>query len=315
VSATAIATRLPFDVNAHFALLFPDRSRVAAGEAGIATDMSVVEPAYFATLGVPLLRGRGFDDRDAPEAPPVAIVNRAMAERYWGSAEAAVGSTFRVGDATAPAVTVVGVVADHKVRTIGEAPRPLVHFPLAQRPSTYAYLLARSRGDDALPLVEPLRRLALDLDPEVALTGTTTLAEMMAVSLYPVRTAAILLASFGLLALALAGVGLYGVIASMVARRQREMGIRLAVGADRATLLRLVVGQGMRLVATGVLLGAATALAVTRLLAGVLHGVSALDPPAFVAAAGILALAGLAANLVPAARAAGADAMAALRGQ
>jgi predicted permease len=315
VEAAAIGTRVPFDVNLHYTDLYPDAAGIPPGKPGIATDMTAVEPTYFATLGVPLLRGRNFDGRDVAAAPPVAVVNDAMARRDWGSAEAALGRSFRVGKADAPAVTVVGVVADHKVRSVGEAPRPYVHFPLAQRPANNGYLLVRARAADAAPLVERLRRLALALDPEVAVTETTTLAGFMAVSLYPVRMGATLLGAFGCLALGLASVGLYGVIAYSVARRRREMGIRLAVGADPGALLRLVVGQGMKLVGAGVLVGGAVALAATRLLGGVLHGVSALDPLAFAAAAAVLALAGWAANAVPAARAARTHAAVVLRGE
>ena len=311
VESAAIATRVPFDVNSHTTELFPDSRPIVPGKPGVNTDMTAVEPGYFATIGVTLLQGRDFDSRDVLGAPRVAIVNQTMARALWEGS--ALGRTFRSSPTDAEPTTIVGVVADHKVRSVGEDPRAFVHFPFAQRGNTSAYVLARAERGDGDPLVASLRRLALELDPELALTQTTTLAEFQAVTLYPVRMGATLLGAFGLLALALAGVGLYGVLAYAVARRQRELGIRLAVGAHPARLLRLVVGRGLRLLAVGLVAGLAVAAAATRLLSGALHGVSALDPVAFGAAAGILLLAGAAANVIPAARAARTDPAVVLR--
>jgi putative ABC transport system permease protein len=315
VSSAALATRVPFDVNVQYDNLFPDTARIPAGKPGVGIDMTAVDPGYLETVGVRLLRGRDFDSHDVEGAPAVAIVNLAMARRYWGSADGALGHTFRRGREESSAVTVIGVVADHAVRAVGEEPRPFVHYPLAQRPSKSAYLLARSATPDAAGLVEPLRRLALALDPDVAVTNASTLAAFQSISLYPVRMGATLLGAFACLALALANVGLYGVIAYAVGRRQREMGIRMAVGAERRTLVALVVGRGMRLVGSGVLVGGALAAAGTRLLSAVLHGVSALDPLSFAAAAAVLALAGWVANVVPARRAARVDPVVVLRGE
>jgi predicted permease len=315
VAAAALATRVPLDVNVHFVELYPEGGAIRPGEQGIATDTTAVDPGYFAALGVPLVAGRGFDGRDAAGTPATAVVNQEMARRHWGSAQAALGRTLRVGRVDAPPTTVVGVVGDHKVRAVAEAQRPLVHFALAQQPSRHVYLLARSRGADAAQLAERLRRLALTIDPDAAVPQTTTLAGFAAVSLYPVRTAATLLAAFAALALGLASVGLYGVIAYSVARRQREMGIRLAVGADRRDLVRLVVARGMRLLGGGLLAGAVLAALATRLLGGVLHGVGALDPVSFLSAAAVLATAGWLANAVPAARAAATDPAVVLRGE
>jgi ABC-type antimicrobial peptide transport system permease subunit len=175
--------------------------------------------------------------------------------------------------------------------------------------------LARSARADAAPLVTDLRRLALALDPELAFTDTSTLAGFMDISLYPVRMGATLLGAFGLLALGLASVGLYGVIAYAVARRHREMGVRLALGARPQAVVRLVVSRGMRLVAVGVVAGLLLAALASSALRGVLHGVSALDPLAFAVAAAVLLLAGWAANTVPARRAARVDPAAVLRSE
>jgi predicted permease len=314
VAAAGVATRVPFDVNVHFGELYPDTGAVAPDKPGLQIDQTAVDASYFAALGVPVLRGRAFDGRDAAGAAPVAVVNRAMARAVWGSEEV-LGRTFRVGRPDAEPVTVVGVVADYKVRTVGEAPRPFAHFPLAQQRSDNVYVLARSAAADALPLVQQVRRAALELDPTLALSDTTTLAGFQLVSLYPVRMGATLLTAFGALALALASVGLYGVIAYSVARRSRELGVRVALGAAPRSLLGLVVRRGMALVGVGMAIGLGLAAAGARSLSGVLHGVSALDPLAFAAAAAVLALAGWAANAVPALRAARTDPAVVLRGE
>jgi predicted lysophospholipase L1 biosynthesis ABC-type transport system permease subunit len=230
-----------------------------------------------------------------------------MARRYWGDPAAAVGRRFQVGGLDAPPHEVVGVAADTKVRSVGEAPRPMVHFARSQAPQPYGYLLAGTAAGDATPLVAELRRLALDMDPELAFTETTTLAGFMGVTLYPARMGAALLAVFGLLALTLASLGLYGVIAYSVSRRRRELGIRFALGAERREVVLMVLRNGMTLVAIGIALGLALAAAAGRLLESLLYGQSALDPLAFAAAVAVLLTVSLAANYLPAARAARTD--------
>lgn len=313
VEAAAVATRVPFDVNLHNTSIYPDSVEAAPGDPGFNLDVTWVDDRYFETLGVPILTGRGFAAGDLPGGPRVAIVNAAMARRFWGGPGEALGRRFAAGAADEEPYEIVGVAADYKVRSVGEAPRALVHFARSQQPDTYGYLLARTAGADAAPLASELRRLALGLDPELAFTETTTLAGLMGVTLYPARMGAALLGIFGLLALALASVGLYGVIAYSVSRRRREVGVRLALGARREAVVGMVVGSGMTLVGAGVAIGLALAAAASRLLQALLYGVSALDPLAFGGAVGVLAAVSLAANYLPAARAARTDPVAVLK--
>jgi putative ABC transport system permease protein len=311
VAAAAVAERLPFSLNVHVNQVYPEGYTPAPGEPGFALDVTRVSPGFFATLGVPLLRGRDFGPADAEGTPGVVIVNEALARRFWPG-EDPIGKRLRTQGPDGPAFEVVGLVADYAVRAVGEEPRPMVHFARDQRYSPYATLVVRGRPG-APPQVEALRRLLLGMEPDLVLIEARTMEQMIGVTLLPARAGAAVVGGFGLLALALAAVGLYGVIAYAVSRRTREIGIRMALGAAPAAVLRQVLGQGAALVAAGLALGAAGALAVTRLLAGAFFGLAPFEPGALLAAAGLLAAVALAANLLPARRAARLDPVTALR--
>jgi len=274
-------------------------------------DATLVEPNYFRTVGLTLLEGRGFTDADDEDAPRVVIVNEAMAKRYWPEASP-IGELIHTEDFDGAPHQVVGLVRDYKVRSLGEAPRPYLHFARRQEPSRSVTVLARTSGP-AASAVGPLRRAVLEMEPDVAFREDGTVADLIRATLVPTRIGVSLLGVFGILALLLAAVGLYGVIAYSVSQRTRELGVRAALGAGRGDLVRLVVGQGMRLAAVGVLLGILAAAAVTRVLSALLYGISAVDPLAFGLAATALLGVALVANLVPALRAARVDPMRALR--
>ncbi len=310
-ASAAVATRVPLDINHHNSSLFPD-SLELTGDSGFAVEVSWVSPEYFETLGIPMLQGRSFHSGDRAGAPRVAIVNAAMARRFWDGE--ALGKRFWKGGLDTEPYEIVGVTADHKVSTVGEAePKPMAHFARAQDGGSYGYVLARSASGDAASLAAALRRTALEMDPQLAFTETTTLASLTEVSLYPVRAGAAMLGVFGLLALVLASVGLYGVIAYSVARRDREIGVRVAMGARPGDVVWLVVRGGMGLVAAGVAVGLGLAAGAGQFLSGVLYGTSAVDPLAFAGAVVVLTGVALAANFVPAARAARLDPLTALR--
>ncbi len=266
-------------------------------------------PGYFETLGVALVRGRGFSQADDAEAPPVVVVNEALAERYWPGEEA-LGKRLRF-DEEAPWATVVGVARTAKYRTLGEEPRPFVYRSHLQDYGSMMTLVVAA-GDEAQALAA-LRRELEALDPKVPIFDQGLLSEHLDVMLFPARMAAALLAAFGGLGLVLASVGLYGVVAYSVSRRTREVGIRMAIGAGRGDVLRLVVREGMVLVAVGLVLGLAAALAGGQLLGGLLYGIEPHDPLTFLAVAAVLAAVALAANLLPARRATRVDPMVALR--
>jgi putative ABC transport system permease protein len=311
VTSAALAERLPFTPNIQTNTIFIDRRTYSSTDRGAATDVSRVSTDYFRTLGVPILRGRDFDERDTPGSLPVVIINQAMAERYWPG-EDPIGRRLRTPTRDGTAFEVVGVSANHKVRTIGEAARPLVSFAGSQSYSRSATILARTSGEGT-QLAQAIRREMLAVEPDLTFIENQTMESAIGTTLYPVRMGALMLSGSGVLALLLAAVGLYGVIAFSVSRRTREIGIRIALGANPSRVQALVVSQGMTLVGAGLLLGIGVSIAAGRVIAGALYGVAPLDVVTYAGATALMALVALAANLVPARRAARVDPMVALR--
>ena len=284
------------------------------GGEGIADNITLSSPValnYFRTLGIPLLRGRDFNAQDREGAPGVVIVNETFARRYFPGQDA-VGQRVSLNGAQGPWLEVVGLARDGKYITLGEAPAPFLYQPLAQRHESGMVLLVRSGGDPSA-LAPAVRREVQTIERNLPLTNARTMEELLNTSLFPARMGAVLLGAFGLLALLLASVGLYGVMAYSVSRRTREIGIRMALGARGGDVLRLVLRESMALVAVGVALGLLAALAATRTLAGFLYGINPADPAAFIAIAILLAVVGLAASLIPARRAAKVDPLVAFR--
>ncbi|MEM7587486.1 MAG: ABC transporter permease [Acidobacteriota bacterium] len=309
VTSAAVAVRVPFDSNMHNTQIIPDATRPDAEHS---MEVTWVDPEYHETVGVPIVRGRGFNSGDVEGTMPVAIVSEAMALRLWKTLDV-VGKTFHRGGVDTEPFQIVGVSADHKVRTVGESPRPLVQFALAQRGYTYAHLLARSSAADATAVALAMRQTALELDPDLAFAEPNTLGDLMDLSLYPVKMGAFLLGTFGVLALLLASLGLYGVIAYSVSSREREFGIRVAIGARPIDIVSRVLSSGMTLVLVGLVVGLAVAAGTSRFLSGLLYGLDAIDPIAFGGAAVTLVTVALLANYLPAARAARRDPLTALR--
>jgi putative ABC transport system permease protein len=290
-------------------VFFADRH--APGQPGIPVSATWVGDTYFATLGVPLLRGRSFMTSDTPTAPNVAIVTEAFARRYWPNTEV-LGTRFRTRGLDGPVFEVVGVVADYKVETIGEAPTPYIHYPLLQRPFTGEVLLARSALDPEA-LLTAIRKEILALEPATVILESQTMERQVDATLLPARLAAQTIGLVGAVATALAAIGLYGVIAYTVARRTREIGIRMALGAAPQTVLRMVMRQGLVIMGAGLLVGAGLAALAARAIASGLYGVSAADFTAWSAAMTVLLVAAGLANFVPARRAARVDPSVALR--
>jgi predicted permease len=279
---------------------------------GRAVDSIYVAPGYFRTMRIPLLRGRDFDTRDRQGAPDVAIVNSVMAQRFWPGQDQ-IGKRITHGEGKdRETAQVIGVVKSGKYRTIGEDPRPLMYRPFGQNYVAQMHLIVRTAGNTA-SVLDGMRRVVQELDPHLALYDVETLEQLMLLPLFPAHAAGLLLGVFGSLALLLAVGGLYGVMSYLVAQRTREVAIRMALGARSGDILRLVVGNGVRLALIGIALGLAGALAVTRLLSSLLYGIRATDFATFALVS--LALAGVAclASYVPARRASRLDPMAALR--
>jgi hypothetical protein len=260
---------------------------------------------------VAIVGGRAFTTADEAEKRRVVIVNETMARTFWPGRDA-LGARLHIGDPTSPAYEVIGIARDHKVRSVGEAPRPYLHLPAG--PSRDVNLIVRT-AMPAVTLLPTLRRAVLELEPNIVFTEDVAASEIAATTMAPTRVGALVIGSFGLLALALATVGLYGVISYSVSRRTREVGIRMAIGATRAQVLRLVLWEGLRLALLGVILGGVGAAAAGQVLESMLYGVSALDPIAFGIAASVLLLVAVAANLVPARAATKIDPLRALRAE
>ena len=267
-----------------------------------------VGPLYFQTMRIPLLQGRDFDERDQEGAPGVVIINETMAQRYWPTGNA-LGERLKL---TKGWLEVVGIAKDVKNRTLNEARQPFLYVPLLQDYRSNMILVART-AIEPQKMFHAIQTEVAALDSEIPMFDVKTLEEHIGVSLFLQRMAATLLSIFGLLALSLAALGLYGVIAYAVSQRTREMGIRVAVGATQNTILKLVIGQGLTLCAVGVIGGLIIASAVTRFSVHLLYGVSATDPVTFMSVALLLMAVTLLACYFPARRATRIDPMLALR--
>jgi putative ABC transport system permease protein len=271
-------------------------------------DYNIVDPGYFQAMGVELLTGRAFDEADDERGAPVIIVNQQMAERFWPG-ESALGKIVTTSGADRE---VIGVVENGKYRTLGEEPLRYMYFAQGQTFRPDMTIHVRTAGDPNA-LVGPLRSEILDLDPEMAMYGVQTMDAYLGLAMMPARVAGLTLGAFGLLGLILAAVGIYGVMAYSVAQRKREIGIRIALGANRGSVLGMVVGQGMALAGIGVAIGLAGALGASRLVASLLYTGEAITPTTFLGVPVALSLVALLATYLPARRAAGLDPMRVLR--
>jgi predicted permease len=290
--------------------VFPEGQNEASGYRGTLTQLDDIAPNFFETLGIPLLLGRKFTDADRKDTQQVAIVNEAMTKQFWPN-ENAVGKRFHFFGETALR-EVVGVARNTVVNVIGEDPQPLAYLPLTQDYAPAVTMQVRTKGQPEAVIGE-VRSQVQSLDTNLALTNLNTIGELLDQGLWAPRMGAVLLTGFGGLALLLAVVGVYGVLSYSVNQQTREIGIRMAMGAQSGRILGLVVGQGMRLAIVGLLLGTLIALAATRVLSSLLFGVSAHDPLIFGGVSLILAIAAILACYIPARRATKVDPIIALR--
>jgi predicted permease len=274
---------------------------------------NAVSPGHFRTLRIPLLAGRDFDDRDREAATQVAIVNETLARRLWPGANP-IGQRLRInGDTVAnPWLEVIGLARNSKYVTVGEEPRAFLYQPMAQAYTPAGTLLLKGAGPSANTLASAQAAVGA-LDSALPVFGVTTLESATSVSLLPVKVAAIFTGALGALALVLGAIGLYGVMAAIAQQRTREIGIRMALGAQAGAVVRLVTSNGMRWTAIGIGLGMAAAFGVASAAAGFLYGVRAFDPAAFATIPVVLAAAAYTACYLPARRASRLDPLRALR--
>lgn len=313
VTSVAFAERMPLESTVVLDRdVYLEGVSLDDGEEPAAVLSAAVSPGFFRLMQIPMLAGRAFSAQDVAESPGVAIVNEILGQELWPGGNP-IGKRLSVVGEDGPFAEVIGVNAPHKILTLGEEPTPHLYLPYAQTTdAVFGNILARTQADPAAMLAA-MRTVVRELDPNLAIMEAKTIEQHLAISLFPVRFAAVALTVLGSLGALLAAVGVYGVVAFAVARRTREIGIRIAVGADRARVVRMVFRQGMRTVAIGAVLGLAISIALTRALSALLYGIGATDAVAFVGAATALMLAAGTANLLPAWRAARVDPVAALR--
>jgi predicted permease len=269
-----------------------------------------VSPSYFRTMGIVLLSGREFDWHDDRKSPPVAVVNQAFAKQVL-HADHPLGKTFHFGLDGHP-IQVIGVVEDGNYETLTEAQQPAAFQSILQRYNTTTTLIVKS----SLPpdrMIGQIRRTMSQLDPHLPLYATGSLGQMLGLAFFPIRAAAIALSAFGVLAIMLAATGIHGLVSYAVARRGREIGIRIAIGARPSQVIFLVLGRTLELLAAAAVMGFGLALAVGNVLAGIVYGVSPRDPMVLASVFGAVAVLCLFSCWAPARRALHIDPMAALR--
>jgi putative ABC transport system permease protein len=311
VESAAVVRGLPFSGNgATISYTLPNQPAPLRGEEPKALE-NAIDPNYLATVGLPLIRGRNFNAQDGPASPPVVLVNRTMADKLWPG-EDPLGKQLQFPDANMTA-SVVGVVGDAKQFDIGEPQRPQIYTSYAQNPHIFGTLVVRAHGVEPLSLAKSVKEAVWSVDPEQPVWKVRTLEYLLTQNVADRRFILSLMACFAGLAMLLTALGIYGVISYTVTQRTHEIGVRIALGAQSRDVLRLVIRQGMVLTLIGVGAGLAAAFAVTRLMSGLLYGVSATDPLTYAGVALLLALVSLVACYIPARRAMRVNPLVALR--
>ena len=299
VQAVSLLEKVPFHIDPQRTRATPEGYVAPADGSEPLLDYSVAGPRYFETLSVPILRGRDFRDSDNQDSPKVAIINEALAKKFWPN-EDPIGKRLL---AVQEYRQIVGVVKMTKYRTLGEEPLPYLYLPFSQNYEPEMAILVRSSQNPA-EVLRPMREQIQSLDTELILFNVMPMQERLKMALLKARMGAYVFGTFGILALLLSTVGLYGVLSYSVRQRTREIGIRMALGASGQNVARLVVRQVMKLVLSGAVIGLLLSFAATKFMASQLYGVSTRDPIVFSGTAILLVLVGLLACLLPVMKAA-----------
>jgi len=300
VRSVTMASSGPLEVVSGLRPVYVEGYSASAGE-DMNYSFNIVAPDYFQTMGIPLVQGREFTEADTSKAPNVVIINETMARTFWPN-ESPIGKRISDNGQPGPYRVVVGVARESKYLTLGEAPRPYYYIPLQQDFFPSARLHVRTVGDPQ-SMVNTVRAIVRGADATVPISNVQTGGEHLGLALLVPRIGAMLLGPAGLVALVLGIIGLYGVMSYSVARRTKEIGIRMALGAQEVDVLRMVMKEGMGLVGIGLLLGLTVAFVITRVLTSFLYGISATDPLTFVAVSLILIAVALVSIFIPARKA------------
>jgi macrolide transport system ATP-binding/permease protein len=309
VKAAAISNTIPLFFGGFGRTLFREGEDSSNGQSGHTAQVSVVSPEYLPTMGIPMVRGQGFDSSVREDSPRVAIVNETAARQIWPN-EDPIGKRFRFfrdNDFS----QVIGIVRDSKYNTLGEPPSPYIYSPLVQNPNAAVTIFFRSQADPQAVL-GTVRTQVQALDRNLPITNVWPIGEVISQSLWASSFGASLLTVFAMIAMALCAVGIYGVVGYSVGQRIREFGIRLALGAQPRDVLMMVLKQSAVIMAAGLIAGLIAAFLLARLIVTFLYGVNTSSPVAFLAMALVLAVVGVFASYIPARRAAKVDPMVAL---
>jgi predicted permease len=306
VEGAALTTRAPVTRFGPSTSLFLDERSIPGPDGSRSAEVrfASITPEYFSVMGIDLVHGRGFGPEDNGAGAPVAIVSRAMAERFWGTSDV-LGRRYR-HEGTEVWITVVGVAGDVPIQSVAEPPMAFVYRPLAQQPSAMGVLVIRTAGDPGA-VIPQVRHEVMALNSRVPVLRASTMTDYIGRSLALQRVVGTVIGWSAALAVVLACLGVYSVVAFTVSRRRTEMGLRMALGATRQQVTKLVLGEMSRLVAVGVVAGIAAAALASRILSGLLIGVSPLDPAAFAVATVVVASSALLTTWIPARRAASAN--------
>ena len=310
VRSVALVSSLPLSIDYSSTTIYVEGQPVTGSTNLPLAIPNLVSPNYFRTMDIPL-RGRDFSDRDSKEESRVAIVNETFARRLFPGRDA-IGGRFNFNGPNEPYWEIIGVTADGKYNSLGEDQKPAFYRPLLRNYSTNATLVARTAGDSQ-SVIAALRGELQALDPTLPVFNVKTLTEHMSLPLFPYRMAAVVLGSFGVLAVVLAAIGIYGVMSYVVAGRTREVGVRVALGAARSDVLLLIMRQGMSLAAIGLAVGLLIAFGAAQLMVKLLFGLNPLDPTTFAGVSLLLAFVAALACYIPARRATKVDPLVALR--
>lgn len=311
VTSASLAVMLPLGWGSFDRAVFIDGQPAQQSGRPLTVDNNIVTSGYLETMRIPLLAGRDFDSRDGARAAGTVIINETMARRFWPN-ESPIGKRFEIGGVRRAPVEIIGIARDTKHRTLQEEPRSVMYLPFLQHYEPQMVLHARTSAEPSTVL-GALQDEVHKLDPSLPIFEVKTLAQRLSESIWPQRTMGTLVSILGVLALLLAAMGLYGTVSYSVAQRTREIGVRIALGAQTKAVTRLVLRNGMGPALLGVILGLVSAVAGTRIIASFLYGVNAQDPVTFLVIAFLLTGVALIACYIPARKAAKVDPMVALR--